>query len=103
MGRLAEFDASDDLLVAIAHDGGLLDVIDFFPNGMMNEWQAKWWKEKSHWRFWNELPVEGGPMPPIAPGLMREREIFETIEDLRDSDIDCGSLSDCHAELSRPL
>ena len=80
MDRLAEFDASDDVLVAIAHDGGLLDVIDFFPNGMMNEWQAKGWKEKSYWGFLNELPVEGGPMPPIAPGLMREGKLLKPLK-----------------------
>jgi hypothetical protein len=31
--RLAEFDVSDDVFVAIAHDGGLLDMIVFFPEG----------------------------------------------------------------------
>jgi hypothetical protein len=35
--RLTEFDVSDDVFVAIAHDGGLLDMIDFFPKGTMNE------------------------------------------------------------------
>jgi hypothetical protein len=59
--RMMELDASDDVFVAIAHDGGLLDVIEWFPKGNMNEWKAKGWKEKGHWGFLSELPVEGGP------------------------------------------
>lgn len=72
INNLTEFDASDDVFVAIAHDGGLHDVIDFYPNGLMNDWKAKGWKEKAHWGFMSELPVEGGPMPPIVNGLFKE-------------------------------
>jgi hypothetical protein len=67
--RMMELDASDDVFVAIAHDGGLLDVTEFFPKGNMNEWKAKGWKEKGHWKFLSELPVEGDPMLPIVTGV----------------------------------
>ncbi len=67
-----ELDASDDVFVAIAHGGGLLDVIVWFTNGNMNEWKAKGWKEKGHWGFLSELPVEGGPLPLIVKGMYGE-------------------------------
>jgi hypothetical protein len=69
---MMELDTSDDVFVAIAHDGGLLDVIEWFPKGNMNEWKVKGWKEKGHWGFLTELPVEGGPMPPIVTGVYAE-------------------------------
>jgi len=73
---LKEFDASDDVFVAIAHDSGLLDVIDFFPKGKMNEWQAKGWKERSHWGFLGGFPVKGGPGN-IARGVVREGKVVK--------------------------
>lgn len=61
------------MLVCIAHDVGLLPVLDFFPNGTINEWQAKGWKEATAWGFVNELPVDGKPgRPMIVDGLYRE-------------------------------
>jgi hypothetical protein len=46
--RLTEFDASENVFVALSHDGGLQDVIDFYPEGTLNDWKAKGWKEKAH-------------------------------------------------------
>jgi len=45
---MKEFDANEDVFVAIAHDSGLLDVIEFSPRGQVNNWQAKGWKERCH-------------------------------------------------------
>lgn len=74
--RLEEFDASEDVFVCVAHDGGLLDVVDWFPKGTLNAWKDRGWKEKSQWGFLNELPIEGKPGRPwIAPGLVKEGRV----------------------------
>jgi len=47
---MQEFDASDDVLVIIAHDGSLLGALDFFPDSL-NNWREKDLDVKSRWRF----------------------------------------------------
>ncbi|MCJ1241029.1 hypothetical protein MMC14_009033 [Varicellaria rhodocarpa] len=44
---LMEFDADENVLVCIAHDGGLLEVLDWYPNGTINQWKEKGWKERT--------------------------------------------------------
>lgn len=56
---LAEFDSDPRILVLIAHDVAPLNVMNFFPNGTINDWRRKGWKEQLHWGFLNELPVKG--------------------------------------------
>lgn len=71
--KLEEFDADENVLVCLAHDGGLLDVVDFFPHGTLNDWKAKGWKVGNHWSFLNELPIDGKPgRPLIAQGPVEE-------------------------------
>lgn len=48
--RLQAFDGSDDVLVVLAHDRTLLDVVDFWP-GKLDEWKEKRWGELGRWRF----------------------------------------------------
>lgn len=50
ISKMAEFDANENVFVAIAHDRTLLDIIDFFPKSA-NNWKEKGWKEASRWRF----------------------------------------------------
>ncbi|KAF1817473.1 hypothetical protein P152DRAFT_408130 [Eremomyces bilateralis CBS 781.70] len=57
--KLKVIDADDRVLVLIAHDLAMLDVISFFPKGTINDWHNLGWKQKLRWRFLNELPVEG--------------------------------------------
>ncbi|EGP86507.1 unnamed protein product [Zymoseptoria tritici ST99CH_1A5] len=57
---LFDFDAQPNVLVIIAHDTAPLATMNFFPNGTINNWQSKGWKEKMHWYFLNELPVNDG-------------------------------------------
>lgn len=74
--KLEEFDADEDVFVAVAHDEGLIDVCDWFPKGSVNAWKEKGWKEASRWGFLNELPVDGKPGRKwIAPGLMRDGKV----------------------------
>lgn len=49
--QLQAFDASEDVLVLIAHDSALEGVVDVFPHETANEWKEKAWKERLQWRF----------------------------------------------------
>ncbi|KAH8690500.1 beta-lactamase-like protein [Talaromyces proteolyticus] len=74
---LKEFDADENVFVAIAHDSALREVVDVFPNGKMNDWKAKGWAKMSHWHFVNELPVNGQPgRKLIAQGLMKDGDVY---------------------------
>lgn len=80
--RLESFDADENVFVCVAHDGGLLPVVDWFPHGTLNDWKAKGWKAKSQWGFLNELPIDGKPgRPKLAPGLVKEGKVVSK-EDL---------------------
>ncbi|KIX04823.1 uncharacterized protein Z518_05694 [Rhinocladiella mackenziei CBS 650.93] len=69
---LTEFDASENVFVAIAHDPALREVIETFPKSNMNDWKAKGWGKQSHWHFVNELPIDGNPgRPPIVDGIWK--------------------------------
>lgn len=50
IGRMADFDAREDVFVVFAHDTTLLDVVDFYPK-RANGWKEKGWKEDGQWRF----------------------------------------------------
>lgn len=81
--RLEEFDADENVFVCVAHDGGLVPVCDWFPNGTLNDWKVKGWKEKSKWGFLNELPIGGKPgRPLLAPGLVRDGKVVEKVDRL---------------------
>jgi hypothetical protein len=70
--KLRAFDADPNVLIVIAHDPTSLDVFDFFPKGTMNDWNAKGWKEASHWGFLSELPYNGKIVrPPRVDGLYK--------------------------------
>ncbi|KAJ4985088.1 metallo-beta-lactamase superfamily protein [Stagonosporopsis vannaccii] len=48
--KLTEFDANENVLVIIAHDRSLLDVLEFYPSSA-NSWKEKGWREAGMWRF----------------------------------------------------
>lgn len=75
---LQEFDADENVFVAIAHDTALRDVVELFPVGKMNDWKVKKWGLKSHWHFVNELPVDGRPgRELIVDGLFKDGKLYE--------------------------
>lgn len=81
VNRLAEFDADPNVFVCIAHDGGLIPVVDWFPEGTLNLWKERGWKEISKWGFVNELPYDGKPGRPwIAPGLVKNGTVLRKDE-----------------------
>ena len=61
VAALAQFDADENVFVAIGHDPALQEVCEQFPHATMNDWKAKRWKTQSYWNFVNELPVDGKP------------------------------------------
>jgi len=48
--KVIEADAQDEVLVVMAHDDSLLDVVDFFPK-YANDFVEKGWVEKGRWLF----------------------------------------------------
>jgi glyoxylase-like metal-dependent hydrolase (beta-lactamase superfamily II) len=45
-----EFDADNNVLVVVAHDASLKDVVEFFPKPA-NEWKTEDWGKNGRWRF----------------------------------------------------
>ena len=70
MNALMEFDADENVMVCIAHDGGLLEVLDWYPDGNINQWKEKGWKERTKWGFVNELPIDGQPGGEVLAGSL---------------------------------
>ncbi|KAL8702956.1 MAG: hypothetical protein Q9201_003860 [Fulgogasparrea decipioides] len=49
--KMSASDGRDDVLVMIAHDAHMLDVVRCFPDGKANSWKEEGWKAKGAWRF----------------------------------------------------
>lgn len=50
VGMLRDFDAQDNVFVIAAHDGTLLDIVDFYPKDA-KQWREMGWKREAYWRF----------------------------------------------------
>lgn len=59
--RLKAFDGRDDVLVVIAHDPTLLDVVDFYPSAL-NEWKGNDWAKVCRWRFMRDFGSAVAPL-----------------------------------------
>ena len=65
---MQDFDASPDVLVCIAHDPTLINILPYLncqPNEDLNDWKARGYKERLLWGWLNELPREGKPGRPM--------------------------------------
>ena len=51
VAKMAGFDAHDNVLVIIAHDESLVDVVGMFPEVSANQWRSRGWKHKGMWKF----------------------------------------------------
>lgn len=84
---MKEFDASSDVLVCLAHDPGLFEVLPLLntsPKNNINDWQARGYKEKTRWRFLNELPRDGKPgRKPIIFGFWRDGKNIDVTAAMR--------------------
>ncbi|PVH80448.1 hypothetical protein DL98DRAFT_491236, partial [Cadophora sp. DSE1049] len=59
IGAVTEFDSSPDVLLILAHDVDNEKYFPCFPNGRLNGWKSRGEKDRSHWRWVNELPRNG--------------------------------------------
>lgn len=62
IAALREFDACEDVFVCLAHDPGLFEVLPLLntdKEANVNDWKEKLYKERTKWRFLNELPRHG--------------------------------------------
>lgn len=54
--KMQEFDAQENVLIAIAHDRTLYDLFEYFPK-KANGWSEKGWKQEGRWRFLRDFDV----------------------------------------------
>lgn len=83
VNKLITLDASDRILVLIAHDPILMRSIPLFPHGVLDDWQAAGWKEKIRWGFLDELPLEGKKQVYLADGTFKDGKRIKTIDGTR--------------------
>ena len=50
IGKVMEVDAHEDVLVVMAHDDSLLDIVDFFPKDV-EAFMEKGWVGRGRWAF----------------------------------------------------
>ncbi|KAL8856492.1 MAG: hypothetical protein Q9178_006891 [Gyalolechia marmorata] len=53
--KMSAFDGKENVLVMIAHDAQMLDVVTCFPKGKANQWKAEGWKGKGAWQFLGDV------------------------------------------------
>ncbi|GLA94101.1 hypothetical protein AtubIFM57143_001047 [Aspergillus tubingensis] len=79
--KLLDFEASEHVLICIAHDSDLLRHLPTFndsPSSDLNSWKERGWKEKLRWGWVNELPRAGHPgRKPLVEGYWRDGKIWE--------------------------
>jgi len=64
ISAMQDFDASDDVLVLIAHDPTLLKVLPLLNDAPLldlNDWKERGYKARLQWGWLNELPRDGRP------------------------------------------
>ena len=54
--KLQEADARPDVLVVLAHDADLLNVVDFFPK-YANDFMKNGWAQKGRWLFSKDFAI----------------------------------------------
>ena len=52
--KLKVFDGRDDVMIVIAHDATLLNVLEFFPQNI-NDWKARGWAAQGRWLFLEDM------------------------------------------------
>ena len=62
ISKLQEFDASDDVLVCIAHDGTMMGNVDFYPKPL-NDWKAQGIQKKIRWAFVGDFDLKADRLP----------------------------------------
>lgn len=61
VGKLKAFDGRNDVMIVMAHDASLLDVLEFFPQSL-NDWQSRGWASQGRWLFLKDFDEMATPM-----------------------------------------
>ncbi|KAJ6137346.1 hypothetical protein N7471_003832 [Penicillium samsonianum] len=76
VSKMQALDQNDDILVCLAHDAILLDVMPIFnedPKKDINGWRERGLKDKCHWDWLSEVPIDGKPaQTPLIQGFWRD-------------------------------
>ncbi|KAJ5385600.1 hypothetical protein N7517_003511 [Penicillium concentricum] len=76
VSKMGALDQNDDILVCLAHDAVLLDVMPIFnedPKKDINGWRERGLKDKCHWGWLREIPIDGKPAQiPLVEGFWRD-------------------------------
>lgn len=78
--KLQKLDAHEHVLVLIAHDPSIMDVIPFYPHGLLNDWHAAGFKKRLRWGFLDELPVQGKEKRYLVDGTYMNGNRFKNLE-----------------------
>lgn len=78
--QLEALDANENILILIAHDPSVMNVVTFFPQGVANDWQKEGWKQALHWRFLNELPSSARKIQYLVDGTYVNGKRMKTLE-----------------------
>ncbi|KAH6632885.1 beta-lactamase-like protein [Boeremia exigua] len=81
--QLKALDADDRILVLIAHDPAMLNVVTFFPHGNANDWQILGWKSTLRWRFLDELPSDVRELKYLVDGTYMEGKRVKNLQGTR--------------------
>jgi glyoxylase-like metal-dependent hydrolase (beta-lactamase superfamily II) len=68
ISKLQDMDGLDEVLVVIAHDSSLLDVVDFFPK-YADDFFAKGWQKKGKWLFLKDFAEAVKSLPTLETQL----------------------------------
>ncbi|KAF6801166.1 metallo-beta-lactamase superfamily protein [Colletotrichum sojae] len=81
VSKMGELDAREDVMVCLAHDASLLDVLPVFnrePGKYINDWRKEGWKATTYWSWLNEVAVDGKrPREPVVDGFWRDGEVWD--------------------------
>ncbi|KAJ0165320.1 hypothetical protein CTA2_11632 [Colletotrichum tanaceti] len=87
VSKMRELDIKDNIMVCIAHDASLLDVLPVFnrdPSRDINAWKREGWKETTYWSWLNEVAVDGKtPRPPVVEGFWRDGKTWDYASHLK--------------------
>ena len=85
---LQAFDADPNVLVCLAHDPGLFEILpllNYDSTCSLNDWEIKGYKNMSRWRFLNELPRNGKPgRSPLVIGWWKAGKPIEKMDAFAD-------------------
>ena len=82
--KVQKLDATPQVLVCLAHDRSLLEVLPTLnrdASNDINQWKDRGWKGQCRWKFLNELPLRRGQRgrPMHVQGIWREGSVVDDI------------------------